>query len=243
MLRPYKELGGEEVAEDVVDGLGVGLAAGGLHDLADEKFEDAFVTGFEFGNVFGIFGDSFASGLLDGGVADLGAQAFGGDDFGGGAAGLEHGSENFFGDGSGDFGGFDKVHQLGESGWRDGAGGNFFAGIFQAAKKLGLHPVGSGFAWGAGFDDGFEIVGERLRASKNFGVVGRDSVSGDEAGALGFGEFRKSAADFFAPGRADVDGEKVGVREIAVVVGFFFRAHGDSVAFDLIPEARLLRDA
>ena len=39
-LRHYKQLGGEELAEDVADGLGVGLAAGGLHDLADEKFED-----------------------------------------------------------------------------------------------------------------------------------------------------------------------------------------------------------
>src|SRR5712672_309811 len=61
---------GEELAEDVVYGLGVGLAAGGFHDLADEKFEDAFVAGFEFGDVFGVFGDDFASGLLDGGVAN-----------------------------------------------------------------------------------------------------------------------------------------------------------------------------
>src|SRR5260370_16680658 len=90
MLRPYKELGGEELAEDVVDGLGVGLAAGGLHDLADEKFEDAFVAGFEFGHVVGIFGDDFASGLFDGSFADLGAKAFRGYDFGGGAARKAH---------------------------------------------------------------------------------------------------------------------------------------------------------
>src|SRR5260370_23982623 len=95
MLRPYKELGGEELAEDVVDGLGVGLAAGGLHDLADEKFEDAFVAGFEFGHVVGIFGDDFASGLVDGSFADLGAKAFGGYDFGGGGDGNPHGGGDF----------------------------------------------------------------------------------------------------------------------------------------------------
>src|SRR5260370_38031316 len=88
MLRPYKELGGEELAEDVVNGLGVGLAAGGLHDLADEKFEDAFVAGFEFGHVVGIFGDDVASGFDDGGFADLGAQGFGGDDIGSSAGGV-----------------------------------------------------------------------------------------------------------------------------------------------------------
>ena len=104
--RPLQRLG-EEFAEDVVYGLGVGLAAGGFHDLADEEFEDAFVAGFEFGDVFGIFGDDFAGGLLDGGVADLRAKALGGDDFGGAAAGFEHGGENFFGYGPSNFGGFD----------------------------------------------------------------------------------------------------------------------------------------
>ena len=65
MLRPYKKLGGEEFAEDLVYGLGVGLTAGGFHDLAYEKFEDAFVAGFELGYVGGILSDHFAGGLLD----------------------------------------------------------------------------------------------------------------------------------------------------------------------------------
>ena len=85
------ELGGEEFAKDVVDGLGIGLAAGRFHDLADEKFEDAFVASFLFGYVVGILGDDFTGGLLDGAIADLGAEAFGGNDLGGGAAGIEHG--------------------------------------------------------------------------------------------------------------------------------------------------------
>jgi len=40
-----------------------------------------------------------------------------------------------------------------------------------------------------------------------------------------------------------VDGEQVRLGEIAIVVGFFFRAHGDGVALSLIPEAGFLRDA
>src|SRR5713226_9031578 len=81
---------GKELAEDVVDGLGVGLAAGGFHNLADEKFENAFVAGFELGDVILVFCDDFARGLLDRGVADLRGETFGDDDFGGVAAGFEH---------------------------------------------------------------------------------------------------------------------------------------------------------
>ncbi len=113
------------------------MAASGLHDLADEKFEDAFVAGFELGDVVGIFGDDFAGGFFDGGIADLGAEAFGGYDVGGGAAGFKHGGENFFGDGASDFGGFDELHQFGEGSGRDGAGGNLLAGFFEAAEEFG----------------------------------------------------------------------------------------------------------
>src|SRR5437667_11697665 len=83
----------KQLAEDVVYGLGVGLAARGFHDLANEELEDAFVSGFELGHVVRIFGDDFLGGLLDGRVADLGTEAFGSDDFGGGAAGFEHGGK------------------------------------------------------------------------------------------------------------------------------------------------------
>src|SRR5580692_3968289 len=97
----------EELSEDVVYGLGVGLAAGGAHDLAYEKLEDAFVAGFEFGDVVRIFFDDFVGGLFDGGFVDLGAEAFGSDDISGRAAGVEHGGENFFCDSGGDLAGVD----------------------------------------------------------------------------------------------------------------------------------------
>src|SRR6266566_4450579 len=95
------------ISQDVADGLRAGLAARGLHDLSDEKLEDAFVSGFELGDVRRVFGDDFAGGLFDGGGADLRAEAFGGDNLCCTAAGFEHGGENFFPDGAGDFGGFD----------------------------------------------------------------------------------------------------------------------------------------
>ena len=84
------------------------MAARGPHDLADEKLEDAFVAGFELGDVVGIFFDDFADGLFNGrAIADLG-KPFCGDNFGGAATSFKHGGENFFGDGARDLAGFDK---------------------------------------------------------------------------------------------------------------------------------------
>ena len=40
-----------------------------------------------------------------------------------------------------------------------------------------------------------------------------------------------------------MDGEKIGLGEIAIVVSLFFRTHRDSVAFGLVPQARFLREA
>ena len=189
---------GEELAEDVVDGLGVGLAAGGAHDLADKKLEDAFVAGLEFGDVVGVLGDDFAGGCFNCGFADLSAEAFGGDDVGGSAAGFEHGGENFFADGGGDFGGLHQGNQFRKRFCADGAQFDFFAGIVEAAEKFGLHPVGGGFAGSAGFHDGFEIIGKRFCCGEDFGVVGRDAVGRDEAGMPGIGEFGKRTTNFFA---------------------------------------------
>jgi len=63
--RPLQKLR-EQAADDVVDRLGIGLALGGFHYLADKEFEDAFVAGFEFGDVVGILLDHFAGRFFDG---------------------------------------------------------------------------------------------------------------------------------------------------------------------------------
>ena len=162
---------GEKLAEDVVDGLGIGLAASGAHDLTNEEFEDAFVAGLVLGDVVGILGDDFARSCFDGGFADLGTEAFGGDDVGGRAAGFEHSGEDLFADVAGNFTGFDKADQLRERLRADGACFDLLAGIVEAAEKLGLHPVGGGFAGSAGFHNRFEIIGEGLRAGEDFGVA------------------------------------------------------------------------
>ena len=39
-----------------------------------------------------------------------------------------------------------------------------------------------------------------------------------------------------------MDGEKIRLGEIAIVVRFFLRAHANGVAFGLVPEARLLNE-
>src|SRR5258707_99410 len=84
---------------------------------------------------------------------------------------------------------------------------------------------------------------ERPEAKRARFVVQHKVPPYEEAGALGFGAFGEGVADFFAPGGADVDGEQVRLGEIAVVVGFFLGAHGDGVAFGLVPEAGFLREA
>ena len=72
---------GKKLPQNVVDGLGAGLAASGTHDLADEEFEDTFVARFEFGQVVRIFVDDFAGYLLERAVVIDWREAFGGDDF------------------------------------------------------------------------------------------------------------------------------------------------------------------
>jgi hypothetical protein len=57
---------GKQLSQSVVDRLRAGLSAGGLHHLADKKLENAFIAGFELGNVVGVAGDDLASGRLDG---------------------------------------------------------------------------------------------------------------------------------------------------------------------------------
>src|SRR5579862_5721316 len=103
----------EHALQNFVDGLRVGLAASFAHHLADEEFEDAFVAGAVFREVVGVLGDDFASGFFDdAGIRDLG-EAFGGDDFGGGLAGVEHGGEDFFSAGGSDGAFFDGDEQFG----------------------------------------------------------------------------------------------------------------------------------
>src|SRR5216684_9362744 len=110
-------------------------------------------------------------------------------------------------------------------------------------QEVCLNPVRSAFARNAPAYDIFEKGCANRRGRQYLGIVRRDAIRVDEAGALGFGEFGKRPADFIAPGATDMDGKKVGLGKIAVVVSLFFRTHGDSVAFGLIPEACLLGDA
>ena len=49
--------------------------------------------------------------------------------------------------------------------------------------------------------------------------------------------------DLLLPLRADDERRKVGLGEVAVVVGLFFGAHGVRAALGAVPEARLLHDA
>ncbi len=84
-----------------------GFVAGLEHGNSLADIVAGLVAGFEFRDVVWSFGDDVARGLLDGRFADLSAESFGGDDVRGSAAGFEHGGEDPFADGGGNFSGLD----------------------------------------------------------------------------------------------------------------------------------------
>src|SRR5215469_2415449 len=173
----------QQAPDDVVDGLRIRLALGGFHHLTNKEFEDTFVAGPEFRHVVGVFLDHFASRSFNRIVADLCTKPFGGDDLRGGAARIEHLGEDFLADGGSNLSGIDQNYDLAESLRRNGARGDFLAGIVEAAKKFGLHPVGGGFAGCPGLHHRFEIVRKGPGIGQNFRVVRRNSIGRNEANA------------------------------------------------------------
>src|SRR4029077_14792574 len=115
------------------------------------------------------------------------AKAFGGDDIGWGTAGIEHGREYFFPAGGSDLTGLDKFQEFGKGCEGNRAGFNFLPGVVQSTQKFCLNPVGGSLRGSAGFYDRFKIIGEWPRGCQHAGVVWRQAMSGDEAGALCFG--------------------------------------------------------
>ena len=75
------------------------------------------------------------------------------------------------------------------------------------------------------------------------GVLRGEAVLGDEAGAAGFGELGHGGEDLLLPLGADDQRRKVGLGEVAVVVGLLLAAHGIGAALGVVPQARLLHDA
>src|SRR5690349_21628728 len=55
----------EQPAQNIINGLRIGLAAGCLHHLADKKLEDAFIASLEFRDIVWILCDNVASSLLN----------------------------------------------------------------------------------------------------------------------------------------------------------------------------------
>src|SRR5579884_1414602 len=89
MPRPAMRSTAELLAQQLVDEGRVGLALGGLHDLADEEAEVLGVRGV-LRDLGGVGGEGGVDGGFDGArVGDL-AQALGLDDGGGVAAALDH---------------------------------------------------------------------------------------------------------------------------------------------------------
>jgi len=89
----------------------------------------------------------------------LGVKTFGGDDFWGGAAGVEHGGEDFLPTAPVIFADSTSITSSARA-----AGETGLAVIpcrnSSAANKLGLHPVGRGLPGAPALTNGLEIIGE-----------------------------------------------------------------------------------
>ena len=73
-------------------------------------------------------------------------------------------------------------------------------------------------------------------------VIFGKSVVTDKAFEFLPGKFRNGPADFFDERFVDVERNKVGLREIAVIVRFFLAAHRDGGPFFFAPQPRFLND-
>src|SRR5258707_13088156 len=109
--------------------------------------------------------------------------------------------------------------------------------------RYSLHPIRSLLCIGPGPHRSLEIICYILGFGQHTSLVRRKTIILYETGALGGREFGERAENSIAPGGADVDGQEIGLREIAVVVSLFLGTHGVGAIGSLIPQARFLGDA
>ncbi len=90
--------------------------------------------------------------------------------------------------------------------------------------------------------DGLVVVGEFAARGQHAGVVGGQPVLAAEARGLLVRQLRQRGAHGLDRGLVDHERQQVGIREVAVVVRFFLRAHRPRLAAVRVVQARLLHD-
>ena len=82
-----------------------------------------------------------------------------------------------------------------------------------------------------------------LFGNQNTGVIDRQAVFGDEAGAFGVRQLRQTALEFRNPVLIQHERQEIGVGEVAVIVGVFLGAERAGLAAGRVEQPGLLIDA
>ena len=110
----------------------------------------------------------------------------------------------------------------------------------EIAAEIAEDPVGRRLGWGAGGDAGVEVMGDLLLGDEDLGIARRQAQLGHEALHLGDRQFREGGAHRLDPLAGDLDGDEVGIGEVAVVVRLLLAAHRAGGAALGVVEAGLL---
>ncbi len=134
--------------------------------------------------------------------------------------------------------------RLSRSARRIGGDGEFGEGdllFLDDPQNVLLNPVAGELGLAGRFRDGVEVVGDVLALfDQHVGVIFGEAIVRFEPATAGGGEFADVGADGVEPGVIDLDGNEVGLGEVAVVGGGLLLALGFRFTFDVVPAPGLL---
>ena len=103
--------------------------------------------------------------------------------------------------------------------------------VLRVGQRLRHDPVGGGLRLGARLGHRLEIIGDGARGRHDAGVLAAESVARDESLALLRRQLRQFALLLGDELRRQHAWRQIGLREIAVVVAFLFRALRPNAVF------------
>src|SRR5699024_7333076 len=229
----------ELVHDDLADAAGVGLAAGGLHDRADEGADRLDLAALDLRDHVGGVGDPLVAGAAELRVVGAYAQTLGLDDRGGVAVAVAALHEHLLGDLVVDLLPVHQALQLGDLRRGDSERGELGVAVLGDAGQL-AHPPLAGALRGGAHSDG------RLDEVQGVGVdrvahlqVGQAPLP-LQAAATGGGQLRQRGADLLDPLPARGHRHQVRLGEVAVVLRVGLRAARGGAAGVLVEVAGLL---
>src|SRR5262245_16238030 len=238
---------GKRGTEQLLHELRIGLSLRALHHLAYEETQHAFLAGAELRDLVGMPSQRIVDCMLESvTIADL-RQSLGRDQRLEILVGPEKTRNQALRGVSIDGAGLDEAQELRQLGRREWPVADDERPVelllTHQPEYFGRHPVGDVLGAPAGRDRGFEVVGDVLALRQDIGVVRREAEVALEAAPARAGELRHAGADVVHPGLVDREGQQVGLREVAIVVGVLLRPHRAGLLPLGVPEPGLLDQA